>query len=168
MTLDRPDPGSALLAPSINTRPAVVCPNCGGRVEPELHGSPDLTITTLLAVCDVLVVKALEKMGNYIVRAERSRYNALGERPLYLAHIEWPATDEIVTKALRGAWDVVPLLLDTHTPYDFDSATAVAVLDQYVHDLAITGEAHSVHELAYRIRSGLGLPVFYVATAPEC
>lgn len=155
------DPGSALLAPSIDTR-VERCPHCGGELSPALHGSPDLTISTLLAVCDVLVVKALEKMGNYIIRAERSRYNAIGDQPYYLAHTLWPASDEIVTKALRGAWDVVPLLLETHGPEQFDVAATVAILDGYVHDLVVSGSPHSLNILAFRVRSGLGLPVFHV------
>jgi len=156
------DPGSALLAPSVDTR-TVTCPECGATVPAPLEVSPDLTITTLLAVCDVLVVKALEKMGNYIVRASRSRYNEIGDRPYYLAHTLWPASDEIVTKALKGAWDVVPLVLETHGPHGFDARIAVDILNRYVHDLVVSGSPHDVNLLAYRIRSGLGLPVFHVA-----
>jgi hypothetical protein len=115
----------------------------------------------LLAVCDVLVVKALEKMGNYIVRAERSRYALLGVRPHYLAHTLWKPSDAIVSKAIRGAWDVVPLLLETHGGCcNYDAAHVVSLLDVYVHDLAITGTEHDIDELAYRLRSKLGLPVY--------
>jgi len=161
---DGDDPGSALLAPSLDDR-EVRCPECRTILTPSQYGSPDHTINTLLAVCDVLVVKALEKMGNYIVRAERRRYNDIGDQPFYLAHTFWPASDEIVTKALRGAWDVVPLVLDTHGPYEFDASTAVAVLDQYVHDLVVSGSPHALNSLAYRLREGLGLPVFRIQTS---
>lgn len=158
------DPGSAFLAPSLDSR-VTTCPACGHAFPAATHANPDQTINTLLAVCDVLVVKALEKMGNYIVRASRSRYNEIGERPYYLAHTLWPATDDIVTKALRGAWDVVPLLLNVHGPYEFDAHVAVAVLDRYVHDLVVSGSPHELNTLAYRLRSGLGLPVFHVHPA---
>jgi hypothetical protein len=159
-----PDPGSALLAPSIDDR-TITCPVCKTTFPAPPHGSPDATVTTLLAVCDVLVVKALEKMGNYIVRASRNRYNEIGDRPYYLAHTLWPATDEIVTKALKGAWDVVPIVLETYGPQEFDTRQAVGVLNKYVHDLVVAGEPHDNNVLAYRLRSGLGLPVFHVVQA---
>jgi hypothetical protein len=152
------DPGSAHLAPSMDE--SCTCPVCGAPVHPQ--PSIDHTIMTLMAVCDVLVVKALEKMGNYIVRASRERYNAIGDQPFYLAHTIWPANDAIVSKALKGAWDVVPLILDTHGPLELDAAVATAVLDQYVHDLAVTGARHELNVLAYRLRSGLELPVFII------
>jgi hypothetical protein len=154
------DPGSALLAPSIDNR-VVTCPECGHEFSAKPGESPDHTVQTLIAVCDVLVVKALEKMGNYLIRAERSRYNEWGDKPYYLVHTHYEATDQIVTKALKGAWDVVPLILDTHGP-KFDAALAVAILDQYVHDLAVTNDEHHLNVLAMRLRSGLGLPIFIV------
>lgn len=161
------DPGSALLAPAVEPRTrTLLCPHCRGTVEVALPSVTDLTLTTFIAVCDVLVMKALEKMGNYIVRAERRRFNELKElgEPIHLAHTIWPVSDEIVSKALKGAWDVVPLVLDTHSPYQFDAEKAVAVLDQYVHDLVVTGSDHDLNVLAYRVRTGLGLPVFAVVT----
>lgn len=159
MTLE--DPGSALLAPSVDDR-AETCPNCGASLLPTFHGSPDLTIRTLLAVCDVLVVKALERLGNLIVRADKGRYNQIRDDLYYTAHTKWPADDEFVTRALKNAWDVVPLLLDTHGSQEFDAARAVAVLDEYVHDLVVSGSAHDFNTLAYRLRTGLGLPVLHI------
>lgn len=116
--------------------------------------------SVLLAVCDVLVVKALEKCGNYIVRAERSRFNRLGSKPYYLAHTVWEATDQMVDKALKGAWDVVPAILDVHGCCDITSLQVTQMLDSYVHDLVITGTPHSLMGeggLAYRFESRLGL-----------
>lgn len=164
MTLER-DPGSALLAPSIDNR-VNTCPGCGLQLAASTHQSPDLTITTLLAVCDVLVIKALEKMGTYILRGDRSRYRTAPPLtvPRHTVHTFWPPTDDVVSKAIKGAWDVVPLLLDTHGPYEFDSGVVTTILDQYVHDLVITGSQHSLNQLAYRVRSGLGLPVFHVSS----
>lgn len=131
------------------------CPCCGGATL-----LPATQRSTLLAVCDVLVYKALDKLGNYIVRAERSRFNQLASKPRHVAHTYWPATDHMVSKALKNAWDVVPALLDIHGCCDVTPVQVTGLLDQYVHDLAITGTAHDTHELMHRFESVLGLPVF--------
>lgn len=131
------------------------CPVCGAV---SLH--PSTQRSTLLAVCDVLVLKALEKVGNYIVRAERSRYNVLGSKPSYVAHTVWQPTDQMVEKALKGAWDVVPALLDIHGCCDITSLQVTRFLDEYVHALAITGTAHTTLELMHQFEDKLGLPVF--------
>lgn len=131
------------------------CPVCGA-----YSLSPDTQRSSLLAVCDVLVMKALESMGKYIIRAERSRYRTMGTRPLLIAHTIWPPTDAIVDKALKGAWDVVPALLDMHGCCGVTSRQITDMLDLYVHDLAITGTAHEIHDLTYRFETQLGLPVF--------
>ncbi len=114
---------------------------------------------TLLAVCDVLVIKALDVMGNRILRAERSRPGTWGSKPRYLAHTIWKPDDETVSRVLRGAWDVVPALLREHGCCDVDDLVVATVLDQYVHDLAITGTPHSAGELADAFRSRLGLAI---------
>lgn len=131
------------------------CPCCGA-----YSLAPEAGVTSLLAVCDVLVLKALEKMGNWIVRTERSRHRALGTRPVYLAHTLWQPADETVSKALKSAWDVVPALMDgSLVCCDVTARQITEMLDSYVHDLAITGTAHSLGELAYRFSDRLGLPV---------
>lgn len=140
------------------TTPASVpgpCPVCGA-----VSLAPVQQRSTLLAVCDVLVLKALEKLGNYIVRAERARYNLMRSKPRYEAHTLWPGSDEMVAKALKGAWDVVPLLLDTHGCCGVTGLQVTAMLNSYVHDLAITGTHHDIAELQYRFETELGLPVF--------
>ncbi|AWN07722.1 hypothetical protein HOT31_gp051 [Microbacterium phage Hendrix] len=142
-----------------------VCPVCGA-----YSLAPEGEMSALLAVCDVLVLKALEKMGNYIVRAERSRFRSLGTRPAYVAHTLWPVPDETVDKALRGAWEVVPALLDIHGCCDVTSIQVTKMLDEYVHDLVITGTAHSLlgpGGLMYRFKSQLGLPVYWHAAKPD-
>lgn len=152
MSLAKADGGTPSTLPS-------VCPVCGA-----YSLAPEGEMSALLAVCDVLVLKALEKMGNYIVRAERSRYRALGTRPHYVAHTMWPVPDETVDKALKGAWEVVPALLDVHGCCDVTSIQVTTMLDKYVHDLAITGTAHSLTGeggLMYRFKSQLGLPVYW-------
>lgn len=132
------------------------CPVCGA-----YSLAPEASVSVLLAVCDVLAFKALEKMGKFILRAGRYRYNEIGSRPPHIAHTIWPVSDEIVSKALRGAWDVVPLLLDTHGGCcEFETESVVRALDEYVHDLVITGTAHDIDELAYRLQTQLGLPVY--------
>jgi hypothetical protein len=132
------------------------CPVCGA-----YSLVPDRETSALLAVCDVLVIKALEKMGNYIIRASRERYRVMGTRPVHTAHTLWRATDDMATKALRGAWDVVPVLLDVHgCCCDVTAVQVTLMLDDYVHDLAITGQPHFLPELEYRFTSRLGLPVY--------
>lgn len=142
-----------------------VCPVCGA-----YSLAPEGEMSALLAVCNVLVLKALEKMGNYIVRAERSRFRALGTRPAYLAHTLWQVPDETVDKALKGAWEVVPALLDVHGCCGVTSIQVTKMLDEYVHDLVITGMPHSLlgeGGLTYRFQSRLGLPVYWHAAHPE-
>lgn len=119
----------------------------------------DSEARALLAVCDVLVIKALETMGKWIVRVERSRFKLHAGRPWYLAHTVWKADDEVVTKALRGAWDVVPAMLDNHGCCGVTSEEVVTMLDSYVHDLVITGTPHSISLLHYRFEVHLRVPV---------
>lgn len=130
------------------------CPVCGA-----YSLAPDRQVSTLLAVCDVLVHKALESAGKFIVRAQRSRFNQLGSRPFYMAHTLWPADDTIVTKALKNAWDVVPALIDEHGCCGVSAASITSTLDQYVHDLVVTGTPHHLEELSNRFRE-TGLPVY--------
>jgi hypothetical protein len=131
------------------------CPVCGA-----YSLLPDSDVSVLVAVTDVLTLKALEKLGSFIVRAERSRFQQLGQRPKHVAHTIWRADDATVDKALRGAWDVVPAILDVHGCCDVTSLQVTEMLDEYVHDLAVTGTAHSLDELEYRFVSRLGFPVF--------
>lgn len=131
------------------------CPVCGA-----ISLAPDANASTLLAVCDVLVLKTLETMGKWIVRAERSRYHVIASRPRYLAHTIWPASEDQVARSLRGAWDVIPPLLDVHGCCDITPRQVAVMLDEYVRDLVITGTAHTIKELAYRFDNRLGLPVY--------
>lgn len=130
------------------------CPCCGA-----FSLAPQHQVTTLLTVSDVLVFKALEAMGKFIVRAERSRFKKLGAQPFYIAHTLWQAEDHTVDKALKNAWDVVPHILDVHGCCDVTPVQVTSVLDDYVHDLVVTGTPHTIEELAFRFESKLGLPV---------
>lgn len=138
---------------------AAPCPLCGAYAL--THESQS---ASLLAVCDVLVLKALEHMGKWIVRAERSRYRALDGKPFHLAHTFWQPDDATVDKALKDAWLVVPAMLDTYGCCDVTSRQVTDMLDSYVHDLVITGTRHSIADLHYRFERYLGLPVYL---APE-
>jgi hypothetical protein len=129
--------------------------------------APDTDRSALLAVCDVLTIKALESMGKYIVRASRERYRLKGTRPWHVCHTLWPAEDDIVTRALRGAWDVVPAMLDAHGCCGVTSRQVTRMLDDYVHDLVVSGTEHSVAELRYRFETRLGLPVYDLALLRE-
>lgn len=132
-----------------------VCPVCGAR-----SIAPEGASSALLAVCDVLVLKALEQLGKRIVRDERTRFRLFGTRPWHEAHTIWPATDAYVSKALTRAWDVVPALLDTHGCCGVTSGQVADMLDSYVHDLVITSTPHTIVELAHRFEAKLGLPVY--------
>ena len=119
--------------------------------------APDARTTTLLAVCDVLVTKALESLGKSLTRSPRGRYRELDGRPWHVAHTLWPVGDALVAKVLNGAWAVVPPLVDAYAGQLVDSGDVVRMLDRYVHDLAVTGTEHTVDELACRFETRLGL-----------
>lgn len=131
------------------------CPLCGA-----ISLAPVTQRSTLLAVADVLVYKALEKLGSFIVRSERGRFNQIGSKPKYVAHTIWTPQESMVIKALQNAWDVVPALMDVHGCAGITSVQITQMLDEYVRDLAITGTAHHTDELRYRFESRLGIPVF--------
>ena len=77
------------------------CPVCGAS-----SLTPEAQMGALLAVCDVLVVKALEQLGKRIVRGERSRFRLLGTRPWYTVHTIWPPlrTRSAMCSRARGTW----------------------------------------------------------------
>jgi hypothetical protein len=139
----------------VTTSPVSPCPCCGA-----YSLTHEQETAALLAVCDVLVVKALEAVGKRVVRAERSRFRTLGSRPYHEAHTIWQPDDAEVGKALRSAWDVVPAMLDSHGCCDTTPRKVTAMLDSYVHDLVITGTPHRLVELEYRFTTYLGIPVW--------
>ena len=136
-----------------------VCPVCGGR-----SLMPEGASSALVAVCDVLVVKALEVIGKRIIREERPRFRLFQDRPWHLAHTVWSAPDALISRSLTRAWDVVPALLDTHGCCGVTSRQVTEMLDSYVHDLVLTGTEHTIAELAYRFEARLGLPVYLKPT----
>ncbi len=134
------------------------CPACGAY---SLTAADETS--RLLLVCDVLVVKALERVGNRIVRSQRSRFRELENfrLPLHEAHTLWPAPQDMACKALAGSWDVIPALLSQHNAMvvGVDPQRVIAVLDDYVHALVENGQGHDVVELACVLRSRLALAV---------
>ena len=115
------------------------------------HGQ-DVDATALVAVVDVLVVKALESVGKRIVRADRARFNTLKGRPFHEAHVLWPTDIVTVSKATKGAWDVVPALIDNHGCPGVDSGRVVTLLDAYVTQVATHGVPHRLDRLVTALR----------------
>lgn len=129
------------------------CPVCGA------YGGEMAKPSTMLAVCDVLIVKALEAMGKRIVRAERSRFSRLGTKPWHLAHTMWTPDALMVEKGLVGSWDVIPALLDNHGCCGVTSRQVESMVDNYVRDLLVTGTPHNMTDLRYRFEKFLGIPL---------
>lgn len=115
------------------------------------HGKP-VDATALVAVVDVLVVKALEAVGKRVVRADRARFNALKGRPFHEAHVLWPTDIVTVSKATKGAWDVVPALLDNHGCPGIESGRVVTLLEAYVSQVATHGVPHRLDRLVTALR----------------
>lgn len=132
------------------------CPCCGA-----FSLTQDEATAAILGVADVLTYKALESMGKWIVRAERSRFRTLGTRPWHEAHTIWQPDERTVFKALKNAWDVIPPLLEVHGCCEVTPRQMTTMLDEYVHDLSITGTPHRIDELMYRMRDRLDMPVWH-------
>lgn len=130
------------------------CPYCGAYSGTTLAQPP-----ALLAVCDVLVVRALEAVGKRVVRADRSRFNRLGTRPWHLAHTIWTPDPSMIDKGLSGSWDVIPAMLDNHGCCGVTSRQVQEMIDSYVRDLLVTGTPHRLPELRYRFEAFLGIPL---------
>lgn len=135
------------------------CPCCGAITGTKLAQAP-----ALLAVCDVLVVRALEAVGKRIVRSGgrsmfprvQGRRNA---RAWHLAHTVRKPDAEMVNTALDGAWDIIPAMLNTHGCCGVNTEQVTSMLDSYVRDLLITGTAHNLRDLRYRFEKYLGIPL---------
>lgn len=130
------------------------CPCCGHISGTGLAQSP-----ALLAVCDVLVVRALEVVGKRLVRASRSRFPVMRGRAWSTAHQTWRPDDMMINDGLKGAWDVVPAMLYSHGCCGVTAHDVTEMLDSYVRDLLITGTPHDLEELRYRFSTRLGIDV---------
>lgn len=132
------------------------CPACGAY---SLTAADETS--RLLLVCDVLVVKALERVGNRVLRSQRSRFCELGRRglPVHEAHTLWPTDQVMTTKALAVAWDVIGALLSSHDAMvvGVDPAAVTSAVDRYVRALVASGRRHEVGALAAALSDSLGL-----------
>lgn len=133
------------------------CAMCGSYSGTGLASTP-----ALLAVCDVLVVRALEAVGRRIVRAgdrstRGSRFRTMGTRPWHEAHTLWAPDQDMVEKGLQGCWDVLPALLDNHAVGGATTAQVRSAVDDYVRDLLGSSTAHDVNLLRYRLEARLGV-----------
>ena len=134
------------------------CPVCGAA-----SIAPSSRRSTLLAVCDALVIKTLEKLGKSTARQHRPLYRLHTERgvawpELYLHAAEvTPAATDL---ALEGAWDVAASLLDAHGLTEVDAPTLERFLSQYVHDLTRYRLRHTAEALADRFEQVLGLRMY--------
>nr|DAK61011.1 MAG TPA: hypothetical protein [Caudoviricetes sp.] len=150
-----PPPPTADAARAYRAASAATSPVLAQRRNPDArltaHGQ-DVDATALVAVVDVLVVKALESVGKRVVRADRARFNALKGRPFHEAHVLWPTDIVTVSKATKGAWDVVPALLDNHGCPGVESGRVVTLLDAYVSQVATHGVPHRLDRLVTALR----------------
>lgn len=133
---------------------ATPCPMCGAYTGTTLGQS-----SALLAVCDVLVLKALEAVGKRLVRADRSRFKRIGSRPRHIAHTIWTPDPGMIDKGLVGSWDVIPAMLTAHGCCGVTAEEVQRMIDSYTRDLLITGTVHTLPELRYRFEAFLGVEV---------
>jgi hypothetical protein len=141
---------------NIEAETAAACPCCGSFVGATLG----MNASPLLAVADVLVIRALEAAGKRLVRSSRvgrSRFEKMRDRPLHTAHTLWRPDPELINKALVHAWDVVPAMLSAHGCCNVTAGQVTEMLDSYTRDLLITGTPHRLSELRYRFGSRLGI-----------
>lgn len=137
---------------SVQPEAVAPCPVCGA-----YSGQSLAVASPLLAVCDVLVIRALEVAGKRIVRADRARFRRLGTRPWHVAHTIWRPDEAHVAKSLQNAWDVVPALFESYGCCGVTTRQVTECLDRYTADLLLTGTPHSLDELRYRFCTVLGI-----------
>lgn len=113
----------------------------------------------LVAVCDVLVLRALELIGKRVVRFERSRYQRMNGRAWHEAHLLWSPDSKAIDQGLAEAWDSVAWLLTEHGCCGATPDQVTLVLDRYVRDLCAAMQGHSTTELRYRLSAYVGVPV---------
>ena len=131
----------------------VQCTSCGAQVEVPV---PDGPSDSIVAACDVLVLRALELVGKRIVRLERSRYGRMQGRPWHEVHLLWQPDQQAVDQGLEHAWDAVPLVVDEHGCCDVTADQLRLILDRYVRDLLATMTGHTTTDLRWRLQVYLG------------
>lgn len=110
----------------------------------------------LLPVCDALVLEALRRVGQWILRHERCRPAQWRGRESWEAYTnpEWVVDDLVVAKALRYAWTLIPVMLARWEDLAcIPDEELMNTLDAYVHDLVVTRTPHTVEQLRLRVDS---------------
>lgn len=107
----------------------------------------------LLAICDVLMVKALEATGKRIVRRERHRHAALAGRPWHIAHTLWQPEVFMTQASPRGSWDVIGALMAGHGCNGVEAAQVEAALEAHFRQLVRTGTPHTTATLRDRLET---------------
>lgn len=128
----------------------VRCPGCGAHVD--LPEPPAATSDSIVAACDVMVLRALELVGKRIVRLERSRYRRMAGRAWHEVHLLWQPDEQAVEQGLQHAWDAVPLVVAEHGCCGVTADQLRLVLDRYVRDLLTTMTGHTTTDLRYRLQ----------------
>lgn len=123
------------------------CPSCGAHLH---RGEP---VDPLLSALDMLVLRALEILGNRIIRYERSRFAEVDRLGIeaFEAHTVWQPPWKVVAKVLETAWVALPVALHQHGCCGLSPQQARQILDRYVSDLVDAQEAHDLDELRYRL-----------------
>lgn len=111
----------------------------------------------LAAACDMAVLRALELVGNRVVRAERSRFGSMHRsgRPTAEAHTVWRPEPAQIDAALSGAWSVLPRLTSDHGCCSLKEPALAQILDAYVRELVSAQQPHSFESLERRLRDAV-------------
>jgi len=104
----------------------------------------------LLAACNALVYRALERAGNKMCDA-KAKANGLGEYPAHERYMHRTGTSgpSSVT-CLQGAWDTATPVLGAFTE---ETSDVISVLDSYTATLIGTKAEHSVDRLRRALRA---------------
>lgn len=138
------------------TSPTTACPCCGAYALPAIAER-----SALLAVCDVLTMKALSDVGKRICRSDRTgtRFRLMVGKPWAIAHITWVPNDKEL-EPLLTAWDVIPAVMGRHGAAPALGVTAdqvTASMDDYVTMLIRAQEPHDLDYLRDWMKQSLGL-----------
>ena len=92
--------------------------------------------SALLAACDTLTLRALERAGNRLCDA-KARANGLGQVPAHRRHLTATGNPDVL---LEGAWSFCD---DVLSPLTADVAKVTTVLDMYTRGLLVQHAEHS-------------------------
>lgn len=131
------------------------CPLCGATAVAPIPSK----YSVLLAVSDVLVLKALEGLGRRIVREERGRFQHLDGRPFHDAHTVWRPTMPMMNRTLDSAWEVMPAILSNHDSCGITLEQITTLLSRYLIDLVNEERGHALDELTKRFIDSFGITI---------